>query len=139
MKVTLSFKKCTLVFSQIFNLGGLMKQIGIHDRIAARLDKLLGIEKYRTLRKQLVKEEELDEISVDHFMALSISIICRDKVLLELFAEQCEIYGCCPKLFDSERNLHLETMPSEVMEYLRSIYEKLNYYIANGYFNSVRQ
>ena len=115
-----------------------MEVLDIHDRVAARLDQLLGIDKYRALRRVLTEEEGLQELSVDNFMVISVSIICRDKQLLDLFAEVCEVYGCCPNLFDRERNLHLETMPSEVMEYLRSIYEKLNNCIVNGYFNSVR-
>jgi hypothetical protein len=121
----------------MFNHIGELMELSIHERLSARLNRIIGIEKYKTLRKELVVEEELNEISIDNFMMLSVAVIYKDKVLLNLFAEKCEIYGCCPNLFDKERNLHLNTMPSEVMEYLRRVYAKLNHCIANGYFNSI--
>jgi len=116
-----------------------MELLDIHDRVAARLDKLLGIEKYRTLRKVIVEEEELNVLSIDNFMVISIAMIFKDKPLLDLFAEMCEIYGCCPQLFDENRNLHLDTMPPDVAEFFQEIFKKVNDCIIEGYFNSVKK
>lgn len=113
----------------------------IFERMSLRVDQLVGLEKFCSLRKKWTVELKIEELVVDYLMLVSIAEIFQDKELMELFREMQKMHGLCPGLYgyEKEPKLHTEVIVPKQIEQLWSIHEKFNRLFLDGFFDDVRR
>jgi len=112
----------------------------IFERMSLRVDQLVDLEKFRSLRREWTAELKIKELVVDYLMLVSIAEIFQDKELMELFREMESVHDLCPGLYGYEKKpkLHTERIDPEDLKQLRRIYAKLINCFRNGFFDDIR-